>query len=100
MLAATPALAMICCGGKGAMMCGKGGMAMTHAGRLLMLLAMPSQQPPPFLPVMPAWVIAMPPLPHIPCYNSRIPHGSGLSRVRRWAVLDALPAEPAGVEAV
>jgi hypothetical protein len=32
MLAATPALAMSCCGGKGAMMCGKGGMAMTHAG--------------------------------------------------------------------
>jgi hypothetical protein len=34
MLSAAPALAMSCCGsgkGKGAMMCGKGGMAMNHA---------------------------------------------------------------------
>ncbi len=33
MLSAAPALAMDCCGGgkgKGAMMCGKGGMAMNH----------------------------------------------------------------------
>ncbi len=33
MLGAAPALAMSCCGGgksKGAMMCGKGGMAMNH----------------------------------------------------------------------
>lgn len=34
LLAASPAMAMSCCGGgKGkAMMCGKGGMAMNHAG--------------------------------------------------------------------
>lgn len=36
MLGAAPAFAMSCCGsgkGKGAMMCGKGGMAMNHAGK-------------------------------------------------------------------
>ena len=36
MLSAAPALAMSCCGGgkgKGAMMCGKGGMAMNHGSR-------------------------------------------------------------------
>lgn len=34
LLSAAPAMAMSCCGGgkgKGAMMCGKGGMAMNHA---------------------------------------------------------------------
>ncbi|MGX7703315.1 hypothetical protein [Methylobacterium sp. Gmos1] len=35
MLSVAPALAMSCCGGKGkgAMMCGKAGMAMNHAGK-------------------------------------------------------------------
>ena len=36
MLGAAPARAMSCCGGgksKGAMMCGKGGMAMNHGGK-------------------------------------------------------------------
>ncbi|GEO99934.1 hypothetical protein [Methylobacterium haplocladii] len=35
LFSAAPAFAMSCCGGKGkgAMMCGKGGMAMNHSGK-------------------------------------------------------------------